>query len=80
MDWKNINLRSSYERTQNILDSFDSETLLLEVECNLKVINKDTVKAQALLSMKKKYEPAIEILMDNLDNLTNEALRQRAKK
>ena len=80
MNWKNINLKSSYERSQNILDSFDSNTLLLECECNLKVINKETIKAQALLSLKMKYDTAIEILLDNLDNLTNEALTQRAVK
>ena len=80
MNWKNINLKSSYERSQNILDSFDSNTLLLECECNLKVINKETVKAQALISLKMKYDTAIDILMDNLDNLTNEALTQRALK
>lgn len=78
MNWNNIDLNSPYERSQNILDGYDSETLLLEIECNLPVINKATVKAQALASIKTKYETAISILNANLDNITNEALKTRS--
>ncbi len=78
MNWNNIDLNSPYERSQNILDGYDSETLLLEIECNLPTINKETVKAQALKSIRIKYETAISILNANLDNLTNEALKTRS--
>jgi hypothetical protein len=78
MNWKNIDLTDKYEREQNILDPYDSETLLLEIHCNVKTINKYTVKEQAMLSIRQKYETAIQILNDNLDNLTAEALRERA--
>lgn len=78
MNWNNIDLKSPYERQQDILDGYDCETLLLEVACNLKEINRDTVKAQAMLSIKQKYQTAIEILNANLDNLTAEALKERS--
>lgn len=78
MNWNNIDLNSTYERSQPILDPYDCETLLLEVSCNLKDINRDTLKAQAMLSLEIKYKTAIDILNANLDNLTAEALRQRA--
>lgn len=78
MNWKNVNLNSCYERSQAILDPYTFDTLLLEVACNLPEINRETVKAQAMISIKSKYESAIEILNNNLDNLTKEALKERA--
>lgn len=79
MNWNNINLESPYEVQQDILDGYDCETLLLEVNCNLKVINRETVKAQAMESIKCKYKTAIEILDANLDNLVAYAQKERAK-
>lgn len=77
MDWNNINLDSPSESSQDILDGYDCDTILLEVECNCREINKETVKAQAMLSIKARYETAIEILNANLDNLTAKALEYR---
>lgn len=79
MDWNNVNLNSPYESSQDMLDSYDFNTLLLEVECNLKEITEETVKAQAMISIKAKYETAIEILNANLTNITNHAKKERAK-
>lgn len=79
MNWNKINLESPYELQQDILDGYDCETLLLEVNCNLRVINKDTVRAQALESLKCKYNTALEILEANLSNLVAQALKERAK-
>jgi hypothetical protein len=78
MNWNNVNLDSPYERSQNLLDPYDFETLLLEVASNLPTITKETVRAQALISIKAKYKTALEILEANLDNLTKEAQRERA--
>jgi len=78
MNWNNINLKSPFESSQAILDPYDCDTILLEVACNVKEINKETVKAQAMASIKVKYDTAIEILNANLDNLTAEAIRERA--
>ncbi len=78
MNWNNIDLNSPYERQQNILDGYDSETLLLEVNCNLRDITRDTIRAQAMESIKSKYNTAVEILEANLDNYLTEALKERA--
>lgn len=80
INWNNINLNSAYELSQPILDPYTFDTLLLEISCNLKVITKETVKAQAMESIKAKYQTAIDILESNLNNLTNEALKYRAIK
>jgi SUMO ligase MMS21 Smc5/6 complex component len=78
MNWNNIDLTSPYELDQPILDSYDCKTILLEVACNIKDITRESVRRQAIESIKNKYETALEILEANLDNLTKEALRERA--
>lgn len=80
MNWKNVNLNSHSESSRDLLDSYDFDTLLLEIECNLPLINTETVKKQALLSLKIKYDTAIQILNDNLENITKHALKIRAIK
>ncbi len=80
IDWKNIDLNSPYERNLNLLENYTFETLLLEVECNLTEINKDTIRQQAQMVIKAKYREALEILEDNIDNLLKDAKRQRAIK
>lgn len=77
INWKNVDLTNRYERDQNLLDPYDFDTLLLEVNCNLKTINHETVRAQAMESIKAKYKTAIEILDANLNNIVKEALKER---
>ena len=77
MNWKNVNLNSPSESSQDILDGYDFDTLLLEIECNLKEITPETVRKQALHEINLKYKVAIEILEDNLLNITNHALKYR---
>ena len=79
MDWANVDLNSPYESSRNMLDAYDFDTLLLEVNCNLPIITEETVKAQAMLSIREKYNTAIEILNDNLSNITKHAQKERAK-
>jgi hypothetical protein len=79
MNWKNVNLESPHESSQDLLDGYDFNTLLLEIHCNLKEITPETVKAQAMESIKSKYQTAVEILNDNLDNITAYAQKERAK-
>lgn len=79
MDWNNINLNSPFEASQEILDGYSFDNLLLEVSCNLPVINRDTVKAQAMESIKIKYQTALSILAANLDNIVNYAISEREK-
>lgn len=78
MNWNNIDLNSQYERSQPILDSYDCETLLLEVAHNCREINRETVRAQAMHELTIKHKTAVEILEANLDNLVKEALKERA--
>jgi hypothetical protein len=78
MDWNNVNLENDFERSRDMLDSYDFETLLLEVSCNLREITPETVGEQALLSIKQKYDTAIEILEANLENITKYAQAERA--
>ena len=80
MDWKNVNMKSEYEKSQNLLENYTFEGLLLECHTNLKEINSDTVKAQAMQEIKNKYNEAIQVLNDNLNNITAEAQRYRAIK
>ncbi len=78
MNWHNIDLTDGYEREQNLLDPYTSETLLLEVACNVREITKETIRKQAMESINSKYKVAIEILDANLDNYLKEALREKA--
>ena len=78
MNWNKIDLTSPYERSQDILDGYDSETLLLEVACNCKEITKETIRKQAMYEINLKHKTAVEILEANLDNYLTEALRERA--
>lgn len=77
MDWNNIDLNSSFERSLNLLDPYSFDTLLLEVACNIKDINTDTVMAQARESINAKYNEALEILESNLSNITKVAQAER---
>ena len=78
MNWNNIDLNSTWETAQNMLDPYSTDTLLLEISCNLKEITPETVRAQAMESIKSKYKTAIEILESNLQNITDAALKYRA--
>lgn len=78
MNWNNIDLNSPYERDQNFLDSYDFDTLLMEIEHNCREINPDTVRKQAMYEIELKRRTAIEILEANLDNIVKKAQEYRA--
>jgi hypothetical protein len=77
MNWKNIDLDSSYERAQNIIDPLNFDTLLMEINCNLKKIDRDTVRKQFDEDLKNRIISAREVFNDNLDNIVKEAIRYR---
>ena len=77
MDWKNVDLSSPYERDQNILNEYSFETLLLEISCNLRDINTDTVKKQFEISLNSKVQSAREVFYNNIENITETAIRER---
>jgi len=74
MDYSNVNLKSPYEASQNILDSINFDILLLEISCNLTVINKETIKKQFEISLDAKINEAKQVFNDNLNNILKEAL------
>lgn len=77
MDWNNIDLENGYERDQNIIDPLSSDTLLLEIECNLKSINRATVREQFETDLQSRIESAREIFEANLDNIVAYAQKER---
>lgn len=79
MNWENVNLESPYECSQDILDGYSFETLLLEILCNLPTIDAETVEAQFEISLQSKIESAREIFKLNSKNILKHALKERAK-
>ena len=77
MNWKNVDLNSPYERNQNILNEHSFETLLLEISCNVRDINTDTVKKQFYKSLQSKVQSAREVFYNNLENITETAIKER---
>lgn len=37
MNWNNINLENEYEANKNILEPYKFDTLLLEINCNIRL-------------------------------------------
>lgn len=77
MNWENVNMKSSYERAQNIIDPLTFDTLLLEINCNLRDINKETVLKQFETDLQSSIECAREVMRNNLDNIIKEAQEYR---
>jgi len=77
INWSNIDLSSSYQRSLNILDPYSFDSLLLEVTCNLPVIDRQTVRAQFMTSLQSKIDCAKEVFESNLDNIVKQALKER---
>lgn len=77
IDWSNIDLNSDYERDLDLLSSYNFDTLLLEINCSLKVIDEKTVMKQFEESLKANIETAREIMRDNLTSIVNKAIQER---
>ena len=77
MDWKNVDLEDGYERDQNILDPYDFDTLLLEITCNVRDINSETVKTQFETTLKSKIDSAREVFANNFENIIKQAIKER---
>ena len=78
MDYLNINLNNDHERNSNILDGYNLETLFLEISCNLREINEETVKKQFYESLNSKIQSAKDIFNANLQNIVKYAQEERA--
>lgn len=73
MDWNNINLESGYELAQPIIDSLNLETLLLEVDCNLRDKTEATIMAQFEIDLQSRIISAREIMQANIKNIVKHA-------
>ena len=78
MDYLNIDFNSDSERNSNLLDGYDFETLFLEISCNLREINEETVKQQFYESLNSKIQSAKDIFNANLKNIVKHAQEERA--
>lgn len=78
MDYFNIDLKSDYERNADILDGYNLDTLFLEISCNLREINEETVKKQFYESLNSKIQSAKDIFNANLQNIVKYAQEERA--
>ena len=78
MDYLNIDLNSDYERNADILDGYNLDTLFLEISCNLREINEETVKKQFYESLNSNIQTAKEIFSANLQNIVKYAQEERA--
>ena len=77
MDWNNIDLKNDYECSREILTGYRFETLLLEISCNIKEINKETVRKQFETELQNRIREAKEIFEANLSNIVKESQRYR---
>ena len=78
MDFLNIDLNSDYERNADILDGYNLDILFLEISCNLREINEETVKKQFYESLNSKIQSAKDIFNANLKNIVKYAQEERA--
>jgi hypothetical protein len=79
MNWENVNLTDSYEREQNIIDSLDFDTLLLEISCNISndKLNREEIRKQFETDLKNRIVSAREIFNNNIDNILKQAQEER---
>jgi hypothetical protein len=79
INWSNIDLNSAYKRSLNLLDPYSFETLLLELHCNIpnEKLTKEEIQKHAKSVLLEKYQTAIEILNDNIDNILKYEQEQR---
>ncbi len=77
-DWNNIDLNSSFEADLNIIDPLSFSTLLLEVNCNVRVIDEKSVTDQFETDLQNRVEEAREIFRANLANITKHAQSARS--
>ena len=80
MNYNNLDLTRNYERDVNIIDPLDFDTLLLEIQCNIKDINPETVTKQFNEDLQSRIEEAKSIFNANLNNIVKQAKKERQQK
>lgn len=77
IDWNNVNLADSYESSRNLIESLTFDALLLEINCNLREINAETVTAQFETDLQSRISEARDIFRSNLANIVRHANKER---
>ena len=81
MNWNNLDLtEDSHERDANLIDGLTFDTLLLEIHCNIRDINLETVEKQFDEDIKSRVNEARGIFEANLDNIVKQAKKERNRK
>ena len=82
MDWNNIDLNSTYERSQDFLDSYDFVTLLMELETSFKTedLTEEKVLKHAFEQINNKVREAKEILRDNIKQIVQVEQKERKER
>jgi len=82
MTWNNVNMNSDYEKEQNIVDPYNFNALLLEIQCNIKKenITKENIIKQFNESLRNNLDGAKEVMESNIDNIIKEAKKTAAIK
>lgn len=80
IDWNNIDLTSEYERDLSLIDGLSFSTLLLEIDCNLRVISRETVAQQFKEDLESRVIEALEIFTANVDSIVAYAQKYREEK
>lgn len=75
-DWSNIDL-DSHQVEYAIIDPYTFDGLLLEINCNLPTISKESVMKQFEDALQSRITSAREIMQDNLENIVKHANEQR---
>ena len=76
VDWNNVDL-NSHEVDLYLIDPLTFETLLLEINCNIRDINPATVTAQFEEDLQSRIEESRSVFKANLNNIVKKALKNR---
>ena len=75
MNWQNVNLKDAYQLDQNIIDPLSFNSLLIEINCNIKdtEITKETILKQFEDDLQSRIRSARQVMRDNIENILKEA-------
>jgi hypothetical protein len=76
VNWSSIDLES-HESSYAIVDPYTFEGFLLEINCNLPEITKESVMKQFEDALQSRITSAREVMRDNLENIVKHANEQR---
>ena len=78
MNWDNVDLNSPFERSHKMIDGLTFETFLLEIECNLPIIDAEEVTKQFENDLSDRIDDARFVFKENLANIIKHAKEVKA--